>query len=74
MTPEELAIEMAKHLPDNEGGITLEDSRFWCKVAETWTDNQLNSFLRLAAALSSPISMLIRQMVLDKVRNEAPLQ
>lgn len=73
MTAEELVVELSRHLPE-DGNITLEQSRFWCKVAETLSDAQLSALIRVTAALASPISMLIREIVLQKVREEANVQ
>ena len=75
MTPEQLAVEIAKHLPKpDEDGISLVQAHFWCKVAETFTDHQLEHFVRVVRTLDHPLSKLLREMVLSKVRSEAHVQ
>lgn len=74
LSPEALAVEIASHLPANNADITLEDSRYWCRVAENLPDDKLIAFIRITTALSSPVSMLFRELVLQKMKDVANVQ
>lgn len=74
MLPEQLAVEIAKHLPQPGEEFSLPQAQFWCRVAETFTDHQLGRFIHIARTLELPISLMLRDMVLAKLKEEANVQ
>lgn len=73
LSPEKLAHEIGLALPPS-ADMSIEQSRYWCKVFETFTDDQFLSFIRVAEAAGSPMSILLRHFVLQKQKAEANVQ
>jgi len=74
MSPEQLAVEIAKHLPTKPGEMTIEQAQYWRGVAWTLTNTQLATFIHVVNTFNHPLLKILREVGLEMERNEANVQ